>query len=184
MEWTFPQFEVSNKEKGDFHLFQKNVREDKTVKECILSAWNNANVKLKSRIVDTSVYNFSEPFNFHVLTKLNGVACAKTYYFIIDLEKTIRENLKGKEVIEFPTFIVVQKDKLQNYEIATDQIVKDLNELTQNHLKRLLEDDSGDENKGKKRKVVDAEEVILEPPTAQNLPGENNKVASYDIWQI
>ncbi|XP_030379645.1 box C/D snoRNA protein 1 [Scaptodrosophila lebanonensis] len=53
----------------------------------------------------------------HALLRAEGVRNCSSRYYALDMQKTLRENLAGKTVIEFPTIHVTYEEQLIGYNI-------------------------------------------------------------------
>ena len=70
--------------------------------------------------------------------KMNGISSEKVHYYKLDEKESIKSNLKGKEIIEFPTFVVILKSRLNLYDIVTPDIENLLLQNTNSHLELLV----------------------------------------------
>ncbi|XP_014473577.1 PREDICTED: box C/D snoRNA protein 1 [Dinoponera quadriceps] len=81
------------------------------------------NVKLPENVVDRlQFYKAAGSNNIKVLLKAEKVKKSSYRFYDLDLTLTLKENLRNKTIIEFPTLYVVMKDHSYMYEIIdTDE---------------------------------------------------------------
>lgn len=53
-----------------------------------------------------------------ILALCRTLQANSTRYFLLDQSKTLRQNLAGKTVIEYPTFLVVLPSELPSYAVV------------------------------------------------------------------
>lgn len=102
VEWRF----------GDTVLFSNDTEDCKTLGSVLYSVVNNYKQELSSILE-------AEPFieNLHLLMKVEHQPVVLTSYHYLDPHLSIRENLQGKIVIEYPCILVVLPSLLHNYKI-------------------------------------------------------------------
>lgn len=58
--------------------------------------------------------------NVALLLKAEGIRKSQNRFFIMDMTKTLKENLQKKVIVEYPVIYVVFKSQIQNYDIIND----------------------------------------------------------------
>lgn len=55
-----------------------------------------------------------------LLLKAEAIRKSQNRFYIMDMTKTLKENLRGKTIVEYPVIHVIFKSQIQNYDIIND----------------------------------------------------------------
>ncbi|XP_078686302.1 uncharacterized protein LOC144918996 isoform X2 [Branchiostoma floridae x Branchiostoma belcheri] len=114
VEWSFPQ--------SDLEAFysDKWVPEDTVLKTALEKYIDpeKANPVVRLRL---KTYCSRELSHIHLLMKVEERRANSVRYDELDADMTLKENLRGKVVVEFPTILVVLREQMHKYKLVGEE---------------------------------------------------------------
>ncbi|XP_035685251.1 box C/D snoRNA protein 1-like [Branchiostoma floridae] len=112
VEWSFPQAEVSYSDKW--------VPEDMLLKTALQKYVDpeKADPIIRHRL---KAYCSRELSHIHLLMKVEERRANSVRYEELHADMTLKENLRGKVVVEFPTILVVLTEQMHKYKLVTEE---------------------------------------------------------------
>ncbi|XP_066293721.1 box C/D snoRNA protein 1-like [Branchiostoma lanceolatum] len=112
VEWSFPQAEAFYSDKW--------VPEDTVLKTALQKYVDpeKANAVIRHRL---KAYCSREISNMHLLMKVEERRANSIRYEELQADMTLKENLRGKVVVEFPTILVVLAEQIHKYKLVGEE---------------------------------------------------------------
>ncbi|XP_052788238.1 box C/D snoRNA protein 1-like [Mya arenaria] len=110
VEWEFPEI--------NYTTTDRRVPEITPLREVLAKhTGDNADPIEKHRL---QAYIDGGEDGFRVFMKQTGTKPGQDRFYSLDLDQTLSENLKDKEIVEYPTLVVVQRKNWDDYSLVTD----------------------------------------------------------------
>ncbi|XP_053951530.1 box C/D snoRNA protein 1 [Anastrepha ludens] len=99
IEWIFVNA-------GALQYVDERCAEDLTLAQLLDKYMNIENAEAVPQKKALSYYQSAGIYRLKLLLKAEGIKCSRTRYYALDVRKTLRENLAGKTLVEFPCIYV------------------------------------------------------------------------------
>uniref|UniRef100_W8BR75 Box C/D snoRNA protein 1 n=1 Tax=Ceratitis capitata TaxID=7213 RepID=W8BR75_CERCA len=124
LEWVFVNV-------GSMQYVDERCDEDLTLAQLLDKYVNTKNTEIIPQKKSLQYYQSAGLSQLKLLLKAEGIKCSSTRYYALDVHKTLRANLAGKTLVEFPCIFVSYEEHPAGCDIIDSD--EDVEEETRRH---------------------------------------------------